>query len=104
MLDDAVKDSRLPRNPVAGVALPRLPATERRYLTHEQVADLADAAGPYGLLGHASAAMTLDRYGHLFGDELDAVADRLDAARAPRVPRTCPEEVVTDLAERRASR
>ncbi len=31
---------------------------------------------------HASAAMTLDRYGHLFGDELDAVADRMDAARA----------------------
>jgi hypothetical protein len=26
--------------------------------------------------------MTLDRYGHLFGDELDAVADRMDAARA----------------------
>ena len=34
------------------------------------------------MLGHASAAMTLDRYGHLFGDELDAVADRMDAARA----------------------
>ncbi len=31
-------------------------------------------------LGHATATMTLDRYGHLFGDELDAVADRLDAA------------------------
>jgi integrase len=36
------------------------------------------------MLGHASAAMTLDRYGHLFGDELDAVADRMDAARAYR--------------------
>jgi hypothetical protein len=34
------------------------------------------------MLGHASAAMTLDRYGHLLGDELDAVADRMDAARA----------------------
>ncbi len=31
-------------------------------------------------LGHAIATITLDRYGHLFGDELDAVADRLDAA------------------------
>ena len=37
------------------------------------------------MLGHASAQMTLDRYGHLFPDELDAVADRLDAARADQV-------------------
>jgi hypothetical protein len=37
------------------------------------------------MLGHASAQMTLDRYGHLFADELDAVADRLDAARADQV-------------------
>ena len=37
------------------------------------------------VLGHSSAAMTLDRYGHLFGDELDDVADGLDvAARASR--------------------
>ena len=31
-------------------------------------------------LGHASAAMTLDVYAGLFGDDLDAVADRLDTA------------------------
>ncbi|MGH3364056.1 MAG: hypothetical protein ACRDOW_04940 [Nocardioidaceae bacterium] len=30
------------------------------------------------MLGHASATLTLDRYGHLFPDELDAVAARLD--------------------------
>lgn len=29
------------------------------------------------LLGHASAAMTLDRYGHLYNDDLTAVADAL---------------------------
>ena len=35
------------------------------------------------MLGHASAAMTLDRYADLFDDDLDAVADRLDTlARA----------------------
>jgi integrase len=34
------------------------------------------------MLGHAGASMTLDRYGHLFNDELDAVADRLDAQHA----------------------
>lgn len=30
--------------------------------------------------GHASATLTLDRYGHLVPDELDAVAARLDGA------------------------
>ena len=34
------------------------------------------------MLGHASAAMTLDVYAGLFNDDLDAVADRLDAAAA----------------------
>jgi integrase len=33
-------------------------------------------------LGHASASVTLDRYGHLFPDELEQLADRLDRARA----------------------
>jgi len=32
------------------------------------------------MLGHASAAMTLDTYADLFPDDLDAVADRLDEA------------------------
>jgi integrase len=41
------------------------------------------------MLGHASAAMTLDTYSDLFPDDLDAVAARLDAAaRAPRRGRT----------------
>ena len=31
--------------------------------------------------GHKSAVMTLDQYGHLFGDRLDVVADAMDAAR-----------------------
>jgi integrase len=32
------------------------------------------------LLGHKTATLTLDRYGHLFPDDLDAVADAFDAA------------------------
>jgi len=60
------------------------------------------------MLGHASAAMTLDVYSGLFGDDLDAVADRLDAAAAAsaqaRVPPVGPAGSVADLAERRASR
>ena len=35
------------------------------------------------MLGHASAAMTLDRYGHLFEDELDAVAAGSMRLRTP---------------------
>ena len=34
------------------------------------------------VLGHASAAMTLDVYAGLFGEDLNAVADRLDEAAA----------------------
>jgi integrase len=34
-----------------------------------------------GMLGHASAAMTLDTYADLFDDDLDAVASALDQAR-----------------------
>ena len=36
------------------------------------------------MLRHATASMTLDLYGHLFPDQLDDVADRLDViGRAP---------------------
>ena len=44
------------------------------------IASGASVKGVQAMLGHASATLTLDRYGHLFGDELDAVADRLDTA------------------------
>lgn len=50
-------------------------------------ASLAIAAGAdvkvvQTMLGHKSAAMTLDVYGHLFPDRLDEVADALDVGRA----------------------
>ncbi|HET6209329.1 MAG TPA: hypothetical protein VFD94_03045, partial [Jatrophihabitans sp.] len=32
------------------------------------------------MLGHASATVTLDRYGHLYADDLDDLADRMHAA------------------------
>jgi integrase len=56
-------------------------------------------------LGHASATMTLDRYGHLWPDELDALADALDvvasraAADSARTPETA--DGVVALADRR---
>ena len=33
-------------------------------------------------LGHKTATMTWDRYGHLYPDDLETVADRLDEAAA----------------------
>jgi integrase len=62
-------------------------------------ASLAIAAGAnvkivQRMLGHKSATLTLDLYGHLFGDQLDEVADALDAARnsaaEPRVANPLP--------------
>lgn len=63
-------------------------------------ASLAIGAGAHvkevqRMLGHASAAVTLDTYSDLFDDDLDDVADRLDQA-ATRAsvskPRPRPEE------------
>lgn len=34
------------------------------------------------LLGHKTATLTLDRYAHLWPDDLDAVADAFDVAAA----------------------
>lgn len=45
VLDMAVKDGRLARNVATGVNLPRVGKHEHRYLTHEQVDDLATATG-----------------------------------------------------------
>jgi integrase len=46
------------------------------------VAEGANVKAVQRMLGHASAAMTLDVYADLFEDDLDQVADRLDQAAA----------------------
>jgi integrase len=46
------------------------------------VAEGANVKAVQRMLGHASAAMTLDVYADLFEDDLDQVADRLDRAAA----------------------
>jgi integrase len=74
------------------------------FVPHElwhTAASLAIAAGAtvksvQRMLGHASATLTLDRYGHLFPDELDGVASRLDeAARRAGVYRMGTEATLT---------
>jgi integrase len=71
-------------NAVAAAGLDGLGLTPHK-LRHT-AASLAIAAGAdvkvvQAMLGHATATMTLDRYGHLFPDRLDEVAEAMDAAR-----------------------
>ncbi len=47
ILADAVRDNLIARNPAAGVKLPRTSRKRPLYLTHQQVSDLAAAAGEY---------------------------------------------------------
>jgi hypothetical protein len=65
------------------IGIPGLHPHELRHTA----ACLASAAGVavkvvQQMLGHSSATMTLDTYGHLFENRLDEVADALDQARA----------------------
>jgi hypothetical protein len=41
------------------------------------------------MMEHASATMTWDLYGHLYDDDLDSVAERLDTARTEFLRATC---------------
>ncbi len=67
-------------------------------------ASLATAAGAdvkvvQQMLGHKSATMTFDLYGHLMGDRLDVVADAMDVARAAALAaRSKPGHPVVELA------
>ncbi len=60
----AVRDGRMPRNPADGAPLPRSAPAGKRFLDHRQVADLADAAGDYGLAVRILAYCGL-RFGEL---------------------------------------
>jgi integrase len=55
------------------------------------------------MLGHRSATQTLDRYGHLYADDFQALAERLDAAHAAALAgQVLPQRrpVVTQLRKR----
>jgi integrase len=67
---------------------------------------IAQGAHPKAIqahLGHSSIQVTMDRYGHLFPDALEQLADRLDAARAAAATdpaRTEPQHEVVELPAR----
>ena len=72
-------------------------------------ATLAVAAGAnvkvvQRMLGHASAAMTLDVYAGLFADDLDSVAERLDAAATQSRADSLRTADVLSLAEARTKK
>jgi integrase len=50
------------------------------------------------LLGHKSAVLTLDRYGHLFPDDLDAVATAFDVAAAATAAPLRPRPILAPVA------
>lgn len=89
----------------AEIGVPGLHPHELRHTA----ASLAIAAGAdvkvvQQMLGHKTATMTLDLYGHLYPDRLDEVADRLDAAaRAAAVAPALPSAAILDLDARRQS-
>lgn len=67
------------------------------------IASGADVKVVQTMLGHKSATMTLDLYGHLFPDRLDEVADAMDAARTAAlagVPQMFPKRANQLEAER----
>jgi len=95
---------------VAAAGLAPLRIHDLRHTT----ASLAIAAGAdvkmlQTMLGHASAVMTLDRYGHLMPGRAQDVADRLDALARAAVAETIPPVVPLDsrdfrgMATKRAS-
>ena len=66
----------------AGLDIPGFHPHELRHTAASlAIASGADVKVVQQMLGHKSATMTLDLYGHLFGDRLDVVADAMDAAR-----------------------
>lgn len=84
VLDDAVKDGRIARNPAAGVPLPRQTRAEPRFLNAGDVARLIEAAEPEGL-SVAVLAFTGLRFGELAGlrvKRLDLLRRRLTIAES----------------------
>jgi integrase len=76
MLTLAVQDGRIVRNPAEAVRLPREIQVERRYLTHQQVFDLADAANRDRLL-----VLFLAYSGCRFGEMAALRVRRFDVVR-----------------------
>lgn len=76
VLSLAVRDGRIVRNPAERVGLPREVQTDRRFLSHQQVQELANAAGVDGLV-----IVFLAYTGVRFGEMAALRVERLDLLR-----------------------
>jgi integrase len=72
----AVRDRRIPSSPADGVTLPRKAKPDRRFLTADQVATLADRAGT-----HRLAVLMLGYTGLRFGELAALRVKRVDLMR-----------------------
>jgi integrase len=89
VLSLAVRDGRLARNPADKVRLPRAASPEKRFLTHAQVAALAEAAGDDGIV-----IRVLAYCGLRFGELAALRVSRVDLMRR----RIVVAEAVTEIA------
>ena len=83
VLDDAVRDRRIPTNPARGLSLPRATPRKARYLTHEQVEALANASGEHSTLIYVLAYSAL-RWGEateLRAADIDLTKRRITVSR-----------------------
>ena len=81
------------------VAKAQLPTDFKIHELRHTAASLAIQAGAnikslQNMLGHESAALTLDRYGHIYGSDVEAVGVALNAL----LTRDCGQSVGTDAA------
>ncbi len=84
VLDLAVRDGRLPRNPAHGVKMPKAATPSKRFLSHAQVHALAEECGRY-----RTAVLTLAYCGVRFGElaglrtsDVDLMRRRITVQRA----------------------
>jgi integrase len=76
ILDNAVRDRRILTNPARGVNLPRKEGKEQRYLSHQQLQDLAIAAG-----SHETLILMLGYTGLRWGEAIGLRVRDIDLGR-----------------------
>jgi integrase len=85
IMELAVRDGRIPKNPATGVRLPRAATPEKRFLTPEHVHQLADAAAAYPIpeIGeqHRALVLVLAFCGLRWGEAAALRVKRIDLMR-----------------------
>ena len=81
------------------IGVPGLHPHELRHTAASSaIASGADVKVVQQMLGHSSATMTLDTFGHLFDDRLDEVGDAMDRARTADQHRRNSQEALPRVA------